>query len=1102
MATPTATATITTATEKEWERAKSQHVTIDKELKRIQEGGSAANELARFEKIEKLMQNFRLACINTMWPDIRAAAEKRVEDILWQTHANVTKVYRKAIARLQSSDRVVLKRKIEKLYLAYLRTAQYFYKAYLQRVCARYNVKALKRIARRAELEEMPVPDQDIVDAAAENLEETVTASAHKMLIYLGDLSRYRTLARPKDRRWHNALAYYSLANELIPESGLGYHQCGVIFSETEDHLEVVYHFYRALACDKPHPNASTNLEREFRDLQQGTAGASKGINDAMLSWFVKLHANYFKGEEFSGRKELEDEVDHRLEMALKKGTQSDLDMGLLKMILINILAFQVGLEKTRTEWSDTGSRSCQFILLQNVRTIHTISRILREELVEIVQREPVEPPDETRDSASPNQVADKFTPVFRRTLPLIRVYMTWLCFYNTDLVGYQDHLQPQFGIMCKTLANALNLLFDLVANEIASLQTPVPFRFPEDEETLGMRCLNGPELPEGCRLHYHPVLHTPKPRAEDIPDSTFTADDVALTRALGVLSCALNLANDSPFPIMHSKIMEDSQERVRFLYTEIGKPVPTTNMPANLPAAPVDAAAAVTMSAVMPAAVDQPPMPAVAVVPTENDSDAFSGDEDFYAAPVEKPTSSVRRVLPEHSTVASRAAPGASEFPIENQLYGILNDFLTPPETGKATRVSESRTDSQSQNQTSYGMGSTTAREVLGSVASTSPTPDSANGKTFPTLPWNYFYTPAIGEGLLQHAAKGNSPGWGTTNGLATSRPGTSRVTTQGQGVDNLTIRNMVPVQTRQHNASTVPRGHHAAASTSQQGLSRVGPDFTNRSQQASIQGHGIREVWTEPGEISAQPSTVASSKASQPDPWGSPAGHWQLGQYSMGDQPPAQSQFSPMAFSGANSSLPPVNSPWGLPAKAQLGAPAHRTQPSASWLAAGHSPSPLGDNASSTPLVPSYPGSISSPGLAHNNGKAYDAAAVYWHGSMPSPVEHNYATNMFGSGVHGTTKMEEYDRQALMSAWAGNYTSGPSLQTAATAASGAYHQAQSQAQCNAALLPTASAGSNDPLKPSAAQWQKQQPITMAGQILPQVKADGRSRFENVPKR
>lgn len=296
-------------------------------------------------RINPRAPSYRLACIETIWPDIRAAKEKSAEDILWQTHTQVTSAYREAIARLQGHSNAVLRRKLERVYSTYLKTAQYFYKGYLQRVCARYDMKDLRRIVRQADLQEMPVPDADKVNPAAAHLDDIVKGSVHKMLIYLGDLSRYRTLMRSKDRKWDGPLSYYFLANELIPESGYGHHQCGVIYLETENHLEVVYHLYRALACDMPHPNAARNLKHEFSGLRKPE---STGIEHALVNWFVQLHAFYFQGKEFSKRKALEGEVDHRLAVSMKTGTGLGSDKDLLKLILINISAYVAAQEKIR----------------------------------------------------------------------------------------------------------------------------------------------------------------------------------------------------------------------------------------------------------------------------------------------------------------------------------------------------------------------------------------------------------------------------------------------------------------------------------------------------------------------------------------------------------------------------------------------------------------------------------------------------------------------------------------------------------------------------------------------------------------------------------
>jgi hypothetical protein len=116
----------------------------------------------------------------------------------------------------------------------------------------------------------------------------------------------------------------------------------------------VVYHFYRALTCALPHPNASKNLELEFRELRKRRNNVAK---HALFTWFVKLHAFYAQGKEFAERKELESEVDNRLALAMKTGTGYDSDTDLIKIVLTNITAYVAAQNKISSK--DTWRACC-----------------------------------------------------------------------------------------------------------------------------------------------------------------------------------------------------------------------------------------------------------------------------------------------------------------------------------------------------------------------------------------------------------------------------------------------------------------------------------------------------------------------------------------------------------------------------------------------------------------------------------------------------------------------------------------------------------------------------------------------------------------------
>ncbi|KAK3295563.1 uncharacterized protein B0H64DRAFT_148917 [Chaetomium fimeti] len=895
------------------------------------------------------MQNYRLACIETIWLDLRAANEKGAEDALWSTHTLVTKTYRKVLGRLQANDHVVLKRKLEKLYSNYLKTAQYFYRGYLQRVCARYDTPDLKRIAHRAELEAMPLPDKDKVDTTAAQLDNIVKQSCHKTLIYLGDLARYRTLLRPKDPKWEGALSYYLLANDLIPESGYGHHQCGVICVENGDHLQVVYYLYRALACALPHPNASTNLEREFRELQKRKNITTK---HALVTWFVKLHAFYSQGKEFAERKELESEVDHRLGLAMKTGAGYGSDLDLLKIVLINITAYVAAQDKISKNWTDEGSLSCQFILLLNLRTITAIARLLGEEITGTIKRMGAEVPAGASGTPSQTEPTTKFTPALNRVLTLLRVYMAWLCSYGSQLVDFRAHLEPQFGTMCTTLSNMLTLLFELLGGD-QQFGNTVSWRFPEDDITLGIDCLNGPSLNDGCQLYYDAFSRKPKPRREDVAGASHIEDDVTFTRALDVLLCALELSTpESKFPLITSAITKGRRELTTFVYLEGGKPEPTPSLPPAQHLTPTT----------VPATLEHTPkMPAAILSPCE--SNELSEDQDFYGPNLRNAVGDGPRngqaSAPVVPPVAPRPTVPVSEFPIDTQMYNILNEFINPPESAPMPKP---KTPKHPPAPTSpYGMDSAAVAEAFGTGASNSPAPGSAGAKKFPTLPWDYFYKPPTNP-ALRSDANAMAAGWGA-NGGGFSRP-TSSGNANQFGAGTATGNPLAP-QAHQRYGS-LGKSRLVEDQVGMLHPSESAPGHAGHAQQAD----GARGVWSNAATEGLTTSALETvPHLPHQSTWAPPSSPWQN---ANGQLPPATtgaalvSPFSTLNFSANTSSLPQVYSPWGVPAAANrfpaAQSPSSPSQPSAAYTG-GAIPSP-----SSSRYASDYTSSMAGGHVSHN--------------------------------------------------------------------------------------------------------------------------------------
>lgn len=107
-----------------------------------------------------------------------------------------------------------------------------------------------------------------------------------------------------------------------------------------------MYHLYRALAVEEPHPSAKGNLEIEFRKIEEawskgeliktGQVRDSQEPGKALVGWFMRLHARCYKGFDFPEHEELESEVLSQLVVDLK---ERSFESTLNKLVIINIAA-------------------------------------------------------------------------------------------------------------------------------------------------------------------------------------------------------------------------------------------------------------------------------------------------------------------------------------------------------------------------------------------------------------------------------------------------------------------------------------------------------------------------------------------------------------------------------------------------------------------------------------------------------------------------------------------------------------------------------------------------------------------------------------------
>lgn len=351
----------------------------------------------------------------------------------------------------------------------------------------------------------------------------------------------------------------------------------GIIFTEENDHLLVVYHLYRSLAIESPHGNSTQNLEMEFRKLLQTTTLSKRpgppDPNEAFSNWFVRLHARFYKGKEFSGQAELEEEVMHRLEIMLKKPGALPLT---LKMVLINMAAYHVAKFRIEKEWSVDASASCQYILRLNIRWVLALSTLLHSELQEFIKAAPPGQDDThlSKDVEKAKGVS-KFSAFTENILPLMRIYMAWLYIYRADVVDYQDHLGPYVLDMYRALAQSLSLVTKAFSGEQMSAS---PYLLEEDVIALGMKPFADPSLPSVCRIHYLPGENTFKPHWEDCGLTKETAEQEMRSRVFELMHVGFSFAFDERFPLAITTPAGGSSEAITISYVEGGKssvPVP-----------------------------------------------------------------------------------------------------------------------------------------------------------------------------------------------------------------------------------------------------------------------------------------------------------------------------------------------------------------------------------------------------------------------------------------------------------------------------------------------------------------------------------------------
>ncbi|KAK0100067.1 hypothetical protein ONS95_013118 [Cadophora gregata] len=505
-----------------------------------------------YDETEHAISQLRIASEAVIFADFQFATTVKAEGRLWDAHTLINGRYRRLMEKVKKHQKNhVERRSLAKHYADFIKTSQFFYKGYIQRLASHFDaLQDLRRIANSLSLSSLSVDRRVPVSPEVELL---IKRSCHSTLMRLGDLSRYRNSFRTKDRNWAPALGYYALANDFFPENGYAHQQMAVIALAEENHLDALYHLYRALSTKEPHQLASGNLEHEFKKIisafEKKLPQPKNDKVSTMCGWFNLLHAKFSEGVDFTAtREELEREILSRLALLFKEQTFGEI---LEKLVIVNIAAQYIAGNKAKNDSNEKNLTSYKFYLGFNVRMMFLLLQALAPELENDSEGEEI--PNGTNGTADrPEAPREIITAIARRLLPALRQYSTWLASSASFLMAVST---PQTSDV--VMANRIIELWKLYAVVLTKLSCMFPvaelpyveYLLEEDESTVGFEPLLDPNLPTGCNL-FKSVKGEIKPRITDQGRAREHPNVEMQSRIRDILIIGLSLAVNNDFPI------------------------------------------------------------------------------------------------------------------------------------------------------------------------------------------------------------------------------------------------------------------------------------------------------------------------------------------------------------------------------------------------------------------------------------------------------------------------------------------------------------------------------------------------------------------------
>lgn len=343
---------------------------------------------------------------------------------------------------------------------------------------------------------------------------------------------------------------------------------------------------------------------------------------------------------------------------------------------------------------------------------ILAVSRVVMKEVQGALEAMPGEEAASTTASA---KETGRFLAVMATAVPILRIFMIWICLHRADLVKYADHL-PHLVETHASLAETISLLIEVFGNEGLGMPT-AEYLLEEDIETIGFEPLRNEAAPFVCRAMHYTLDGKQKQRLEEDVSKKLPDTLEALSRINDIINCGYFLATDPNYPLQITQTQKGSKTLTTLTVAVGGGndshgPGSQRGSIANFATQPVTPQKAVAQTTPVPLnPMSEGPKEDVEMAKTN--------------APVQEPS-------PDLGVDDSAAA----DFGIDGETLDRVNEFLMPPEVGSSPK-------SPVMDETSYGMHSATANEIFGALEPAATTPTSASKKAFPGLPWNLIYTP-----------------------------------------------------------------------------------------------------------------------------------------------------------------------------------------------------------------------------------------------------------------------------------------------------------------------------------------------------------------------